>query len=189
MYGKDNYGFTGNPNLKEEDTLSFEIGYATDFSDTSIFITQETDAIVYTNTYVNDESNSYTKGIENKLLFNVGGINIVNNLAIISAKKSNGDDKLRRPNITNNTQFSKLVNDILYSFDIDYYGKHKDLDGATWQTVSVDPVATYNAEIKYRKDSIEVYTGIYNISNKEYQRPNGYAQLGRNWTAGFKVYF
>jgi vitamin B12 transporter len=189
MYGKDNYGFTGNPNLKEEDTLSYEIGYANDFSDTAIFITEETDAIVYTDTYVNDGSKSYTKGIENKLFFEVGGIDIVNNLAVISAKKSNGDDKLRRPNITNNTKFSKLVNNIMYSFDIDYYGKHKDINSATWQTINVDPIVTYNSEIKYRKNNIEIYTGLYNISNKEYQRPNGYSQLGRNWTAGFKVYF
>ena len=189
MYGEDNYGFTGNSNLVEEDTISYEIGYANNFSDTAIFITEETNAIVYTSTYVNDNNRSFTKGIENKLFFDVGGIYIVNNLAVISAKTSSGDDKLRRPNVTNNTKFSKLVNNILYSFDIDYYGKHKDINSATWETVSVDSVVTYNSEIKYRKNNIEVYTGLYNISNKEYQRPNGYSQLGRNWTAGFKVYF
>ena len=189
MYGKDNYGFTGNPNLTEEDTISYEVGYANEFSDTAVFITEETDAIVYSGTYVNDNNKSFTKGIENKLFFEVGGIDIVNNLAIISAKTSNGNDKLRRPNITNNTKFSKLVSNVLYSFDIDYYGKHKDLDSKNWQTITVDPIVTYNSEVTYRKDNLEIYTGLYNISNKEYQRPNGYSQLGRNWTAGFKVYF
>lgn len=189
MYGKDNYGFTGNPNLKEEDTVSYEIGYSNKFSDTAVFVTKETNAIVYSGTYVNDTSTSYTKGIENKLSFELAGINITNNFALISAKKSDGEDKLRRPNITNNTKFSKYINNVTYSFDVDYYGKHKDLDSSTWQTITVDPITTYNAEIVYRKDNLELFTGLYNISNKNYQRPNGYAQLGRNWTAGFKVHF
>jgi len=189
MYGKDNYGFTGNPNLKEEDTISYEVGYSNKFSDTALFITRESNAIVYDGTYVNDSAASYTKGIENKLFFEIEGINITNNFALISAKKSNGEDKLRRPNITNNTKIYKIINNILYSFDINYYGKHKDLNSKTWETITVDPIVTYDAEIKYEKNNLELFTGLYNITNKEYERPNGYSQLGRNWKAGFRVYF
>ena len=189
MYGKDNYGFSGNPNLLEEDTIGYEIGYNTSFLDTAIFLTKEDNAIIYTGTYVNDTDRSYTKGIENKAIYEINGVYIENSLSIIDARQSNGERKLRRPNVTNKLKLSKIVDEVVYSFDVDYYGKHKDIDSNSFQTINIDAVVTYNAEIDYKKNDWEVFLGIYNISNKQYQRPNGYSQLGRNAEMGFRRYF
>ena len=86
-------------------------------------------------------------------------------------------------------EISKIIDEIVYSFDVDYYGKHKDIDSITYQTIDVDALVTYNAEIDYKKNDWNVFLGIYNISNEKYQRPNGYSQLGRNAEVGFRKYF
>jgi len=189
MYGQDNYGFTGNPNLLEESTTSYEVGYKTNYSDTAVFVTKEDDAIIYNGTYINDDDTSYTKGIENKIFFELDGFFIANSVSYIEAKQSNGNEKLRRPKLTNNLKVSKLVNDIVYSVDADYYGKHKDISSTTFQTIDVSSIITYNTEVKYNKNNLELFAGIYNISNKKYERPNGYSQLGRNFKLGFRKYF
>jgi len=189
MYGQDNYGFNGNPNLQEESTISYEVGYKTNYSDTAVFVTKENDAIIYNGTYVNDDDTSYTKGIENKITFELDGLFITNSVSYIEAKQSSGNEKLRRPKLTNNLKVSKLVNDIVYSVDADYYGKHKDISSTTFQTIDVSSVITYNTEMKYNKNNLEVFAGIYNISNEQYERPNGYSQLGRNFKLGFRKYF
>ena len=189
MYGKDNYGFNGNPNLLEEDTISYEIGFRNSFIDTAIFLTKEDNAIIYNGTYVNDDGTSYTKGIENKMMFELDGFFIANSVSYIEAKQSNGDEKLRRPKLNNNLKVSKLVNDFIYSFDVDYYGKHKDISNTTFQTIDVSSIITYNTEVKYDKNNLEVFAGIYNVSDKQYERPNGYSQLGRNFKLGFRKYF
>lgn len=189
MYGQDNYGFTGNPNLKEEDTISYEIGYSNNIFDTAIFLTQESNAIIYDGTYVNDSDKSYTKGIETSVVHHINDYFISGNVAFTDARKSNGEQKLRRPKLTSNVKVAKIINNIEYSTKANYYGKHKDIDSKTFATIDKSSVITYDAELKYVKDSIEIFTGLYNISNKEYERPDGYSQLGRNWKAGFKVYF
>ena len=189
MYGQDNYGFNGNPNLQEESTISYEVGYKTNYSDTAVFVTKENDAIIYNGTYVNDDDTSYTKGIENKMTFELDGLFITNSVSYIEAKQSNGNEKLRRPKLTNNLKVSKLVDDFVYSFDVDYYGKHKDISNTTFQTIDVSSIITYNTEVKYNKNNLDVFAGIYNISNKQYERPNGYSQLGRNFKLGFRKYF
>lgn len=189
MYGQDNYGFTGNPNLKEEDTIGLEIGYNNDIFDTAVFVTQESNAIIYDGTYVNDADNSYTKGIETSVNHNINDYFITGNVAFTDARKSNGEQKLRRPKLTSNVKVAKIIKGIEYSTKANYYGKHKDIDSATFATIDKSSVITYDAELKYLKGNIEIFAGLYNISNKEYERPDGYSQLGRNWKTGFKVYF
>ena len=102
---------------------------------------------------------------------------------------SNGNQKLRRPKVTNNLKVAKVIDDIVYSFDVDYYGKHKDINSKTFEKIDVTPVVTYNTELNYEKNNLEVFAGIYNISNKQYERPNGFSQLGRNFKVGFRKYF
>ena len=189
MYGQDNYGFNGNPNLLEEDTISYEVGYENNISNTALFVIEEDNAIIYNGSYVNDTSTSYTKGIENKLTYELKGVYIVNSVSVINAEQSNGDQKLRRPKVTNNLKLYRLVNDVVYSFDVNYYGKHKDIDSITFRTIDIDAIVTFDTELTYEKDNWELFAGIYNISNETYQRPNGYSQLGRNAMMGFRRYF
>jgi vitamin B12 transporter len=189
MYGQDNYGFNGNPNLKEEDTIGLELGYNNDIFDTAVFVTQESNAIIYDGTYVNDADKSYTKGIETSINHSIDDYFITGNVAFTDARKSNGGQKLRRPKLTSNVKVARIINGIEYSTKANYYGKHKDIDSKTFATIDKSSVITYDAELKHLKDNVEIFAGIYNISNKEYERPDGYSQLGRNWKAGFKVYF
>ena len=189
MYGQDNYGFNGNPNLKEEDTIGLELGYNNNIFDTAVFLTQESNAIIYDGTYVNDPNKSYTKGIETSVAHMINEFFVTGNIAFTDARKSNGEQKLRRPKLTSNVKVARIINNIEYSTKANYYGKHKDIDSKTFATIDKSSVITYDAELTYMKNNLEIFTGLYNISNKEYERPDGYSQLGRNWTAGFKVYF
>jgi vitamin B12 transporter len=189
MYGQDNYGFTGNPNLKEEDTIGLELGYNNNIFDTAVFVTQESNAIIYDGTYVNDSDKSYTKGIETSVAHHINDYFISGNIAFTDARKSNGEQKLRRPKLTSNVKVARIINGIEYSTKANYYGKHKDINSKTFATIDKGSVVTYDAELKYLKDNIEIFAGLYNINDKNYERPDGYSQLGRNWKAGFKVYF
>src|SRR5210317_48763 len=189
MYGQDNYGFTGNPSLKEESTINYEVGYSNYFSDTAFFVTKENNAIIYNGTYINDQRQSHTQGIENKLTYEIYGFYLLNNFSYTLAKQSDGEQKLRRPKIINNFTISKIIKNTVYSVDINYFGKHRDINSKTFMPIYVDGVTTLDAEINYEKNNIEMFAGIYNITNKQFERPNGYSQLGRNFTLGFRKYF
>ena len=85
------------------------------FIDTAIFLTKEDNAIIYNGTYVNDSGRSYTKGLEGKTTHELSGVYIENNISIIDARQSNGERKLRRPNVTNKLKLSKIIDEITNS--------------------------------------------------------------------------
>ena len=188
MHGIDSYGYQGNPNLTSEDIDSYEIGYRFGGFDTALFYIEESNAITYANqTYTNVAEGGESKGAEVSYIKELYGINLASNLTYTDAKLNNGDDKLRRPTWTSNSSVSKNIKDTNYKLAMNYYGDHKDIDSATWQTIDKDSITTFDVELNKTHENKMIYLGLYNITDEQYEQPDGYNQMGINFQAGFKV--
>ena len=188
MYGIDSYGYNGNPNLTAEDIDSYELGYRFGSFDTAIFYIEESNAITYDNqTYTNVEEGGSSKGVELSYTKEVYGVDLASNITYTDAKLNNGSDKLRRPMWTSNSSLSKNIMDINAKLAMNYYGDHKDIDSATWQTIDKDSITTFDVELNKSHENKMIYLGLYNITDEQYEQPDGYNQMGINFQAGFKV--
>ncbi len=72
---------------------------------------------------------------------------------------------------------------------LNYYGNHKDIDSQTFTTIDKDDITTIDFILNKEVDNKLFYTGLYNITDEDYERPDGYNQLGINWKAGIKWKF
>ena len=188
MHGIDSYGYQGNPNLTSEDIDSYEIGYRFGGFDTALFYIEESNAITYANqTYTNVAEGGESKGAEVSYIKEVYGMNLASNLTYTDAKLNNGNEKLRRPMWTSNSSISKNIKDTNYKLAMNYYGDHKDIDSATWQTIDKDSITTFDIELNKTHENKMIYLGLYNITDQQYEQPDGYNQMGINFQAGFKV--
>jgi len=191
MYGKDNFGFLGNPNLNPENSKTFELGYGNNYIDVAIYQTEIDNLLVYEgNTYRNDNATSVRKGADVTLTAHKGNIRFLNKTGYVIAQDSSETELLRRPQWQNNLNVSWYDNKNWYlSADWNYYGSHKDLDSSTFARMDAPAVSTFDLGAKYIKDKVTYYSNITNLFDKQYERPDGYNQNGRMLTAGIKIKF
>jgi len=182
MYGQNNYGFVGNSNLIPEESKTYEIGYQKNGYNFAIYKTEIDNLLKYSsNTYVNDTSISHIKGLE----FDYTGDWFQNKFSYNIAEDGTGKVMLRRPKVVNNTKF--FYNE--YSLNINYYGEHKDIDASTYARKDMSAITT--VDLKYSKNisSFDVFATLNNVFDEDYQKPDGYNQLGRNFEIGIKKTF
>ena len=188
MYGIDSYGYNGNPNLTSEDLDSYEIGYSNNWLDTALFYITEENSITYGNsTYSNVTEGGTSKGVEVGLNKMYNGYTFNSNTTYTEAKLNTGAEKLRRPTWTNNSSISKTINDLSYTATMNYYGKHKDIDSTTYSTINKDAITTFDLVLNKSVENKLFYLGVYNITDEQYEQPDGYNQMGINVQAGVKV--
>ena len=72
---------------------------------------------------------------------------------------------------------------------LNYYGNHKDIDSQTWATIDKDDITTIDLILNKEVDNKLFYTGLYNITDENYEQPDGYNQLGFNFKAGIRWKF
>ena len=184
MYGIDSYGYNGNPNLETEDLDSYEIGYRNNGFDVALFYIEESNPITYqSSTYVNVAEGGDSKGVEISYNKDYKGYFFNTSTTYTEAKLGNGNDKLRRPNWINNTSISKDI----FKINMNYHGSHKDIDGTTYATVDKPSVTTFDFEVNKTIENKMLYFGLYNITDVNYERPDGYNQDGINFKAGIKI--
>ena len=186
MFGVDNYGFLGNENLVPEETQTYEIGYRNNLLDIAYFHTSIDNLLKYEgNTYVNDNKKSIRKGVELGLTHTIGPVTLKNNTTFTIAEDGNGHELLRRPKWMNNlTATYKIV-----SLQVNYFGEHRDIDYQTFGTVDMPSVTTADLFTEFEKGGLTFYGKLGNITNVDYERPDGYNQNGRTLTIGFKKVF
>ena len=186
MYGKDNWGFLGNSSLVPEKSKTYELGYRWEKGDIVFFKTEIDNMLTYlNNTYVNDNKKSDRHGVELSLTNEIGPVNINNNTVFVIAEDGNGNEIVRKPKWTNHT-------DLQYgnwSLGINYYGSHLDIDNTTYKKIKMKDVITADLFYKVNKGSLTMYAGIDNITDVDYERPDGYNQLDRTFTFGFNKKF
>ena len=71
-----------------------------------------------------------------------------------------------------------------------YTGSHLDIDSATWATITQPAVGIANVHTNYEiNDKSNIILSINNVGDKTYERPDGYAQQGRNMLLTYKLNF
>ena len=191
MYGSDNFGFSGNPDLKPESSNTFEIGYAADMFDISFYNTNIKDLLKYNvTTYINDSGMSLRKGADLKLSYSLDNLKLINNTSYVVAEDSSGNELLRRPKWQNtlyvNYELSSM-SEITGKWS--YYGDHLDINSVTFATERQPSISTVDIGYSYIFDNYNYYVNLNNITDLNYERPHGYNQLGRNFEIGLKYIF
>jgi len=182
MFGQNNYGFVGNSELIPEESKTVELGYKKGLYNFAVYKTEIDNLLKYSsNTYVNDTKTSNIKGFE----FDYTGTWFQNKYSYNISEDGDGHVLLRRPKVINNTKL--FYNE--YSVNVNYYGKHKDIDASTYATKNMSAITT--VDLQYNKDinSFKVFANLNNVFDEDYEKPDGYNQLGRNFEIGFKKTF
>ena len=197
LYGSDNYGISGNPNLNPEKSSTNEI-----FGEFQLNEKLKIKSTAYQAT-ISDriESNSgYTRhenqlidldqeGLENELLFSddVQNFSLFTNFA--KSRKTNGQAQSRRPDLSFGLNYSREVNSDFYgplnmNLNYKYTGKFIDYDGSK----NSRQKSTDLLDLSISKDwfgSI-ISLNITNLLNERYEKPATYSQNGRQFRLGFR---
>ena len=196
--------FKGNPNLKPENVMQYEVGYALNTILNKFDISQTFYSAKLKNeingsashpeggyTAENMDSNSYRKGLETKLNYN---INRYSDASIsydyvdsTEYNSSTGDQQaeVRRPrNLLNINYNNNYFNNLSINSNLFYSSKVKDTEyiGYASQIVYMNSYFLFNTTLNYDIDSKNKVSLIFkNIFNREYEVVSGFN------TPGFEV--
>ena len=194
--------FKGNPNLKPENVMQYEVGYAVNTILKKFDISQTFYSAKLKNeingsashpeggyTAKNMDSNSYRKGLETKINYN---INRYSDASIsydyvdsTQYNSSTGDQQaeVRRPrNLLNINYNNNYFNNLSINSNIFYSSKVKDTDFNTYQNIYMNSYFLFNTTLNYDVDSKNKVSVIFkNIFNREYEVVTGFN------TPGFEV--
>lgn len=199
MFGTDNFGYSGNKDLKPEKSNTAEI-----YSNISV------------NENVNFKARAFRSNIENNIEYinnkysndnddvnlNQSGINFLIGLktddisanissSFLSTKKENGSNQTRRPRKTHSLNLYKTLNNKIfgnYNINLSYkhYGKHYDVHSSTFNTIEMDSTDILDLIITKKINQTNYFLKVSNLLDESYQRPHGYNQENRIIKFGFK---
>lgn len=199
LFGTDNFGYSGNRNLKAEKSNTLEL-YSNlninNYIDTSIraFRSNIKNNIEYVNNrYINDTDNVdlNQSGVNLNLNLNSKNMNFKIFSSFLSSKKENGSDQLRRPEKTYGVNFSKKI-ETNYLGDLDlnllynHYGKHFDTHSTNFSTIEMDSTDLVSLKIEKKLKDNSYFLKITNLLSENFQRPHGYNQDKRIIKFGLK---
>ena len=195
LYGSDNYGIGGNPNLKPEKSKTNEIYGEYNFSEklkftSTAYRTEISDRIESNDTYSRHENQLISlnqEGLESELLFsgNDQVFKIFSNFS--KSRKTNGTGQARRPDLSYGVSYSKkFESSIAGSFDLDlsykHTGKYIDYNGS----INTPQKSTDLLDLSIRKNWVRslIFLNISNLLNERYEKPATYSQDGRQLRIG-----
>ena len=192
LYGTDNYGYSGNKNLKSEKSVSNEIYLKLNNlknikASISAFKTRINDQIEYvSNKYVNNNNNLSLKqsGINSNILFKNKNFKLKLFSSFQSSEKIDGKNQLRRPEKKYGFIFNKLIREsFIGEFNLNlkhtFYGKHFDTHETLFTTVEMDSTDIVDLNFTKKINNLKLSFNITNLLNEKYQRPHGYSQDDR----------
>ncbi|MDA9077524.1 TonB-dependent receptor plug domain-containing protein [Candidatus Pelagibacter sp.] len=197
LYGSDNYGIGGNPDLKPEKSETNEIYGEYNFSEklkftSTAYRAKVSDRIESNSAYSRHEnllSSINQEGLESELLLsgNDQVFGIFTNFS--KSRKANGTGQARRPDLSYGGSYSKkFKSNITGSFDLDLIYKHTgkfiDYNGS----INTPQKSTDLLDLLIRKNwfgSI-ISLNISNLLNERYEKPATYSQDGRQFRVNFK---
>lgn len=197
LYGTDNYGITGNINLKPEKSKTNEFFMGYNFSE-SIFLKSsiykskvfeqiETNS-AYT-TYENMKKDINQEGVENEILFKKDNdvLSIFGNFT--KSRKTNGQAQSRRPDLAYGANYLKEIKkspigelNILLNYK--HTGKYVDWDGAKNSKQKSTDILDISLNKKVLNNIISL--NITNFLDTKYEKPATYSQDGRKIMFNFK---
>ena len=199
MFGTDNYGYSGNKNLKPEKSNNYEF-YSNVFLNKflslnlRIFRSNIKNNIEYVdNKYQNDDDNVdlNQSGLNTKINFKSGAVDFSFFTSFLSSKKENNADQLRRPEKNYGLYFSKNIkNNYLGNLNLslvhNHYGKHFDTHSSSFNTIEMDSTDIVDFTVSKKLKKSHLFMKITNLLDENFQRPHGYNQENRNIKIGFK---
>ena len=196
LYGADNYGYNGNPNLQPEEAETIDIGFEYKFNKSSLdvvyFTTDLDNLITYGNsTYSNASGTSNRHGTEIKFNSTLSeNVYWRNGATFTIAEDSDGTQVTRRPKWVGLTAIDWTKDKWTNTAEYLYTGKHLDIDSSTYATITKPDVSLLNFHTKYTlSNNNEVVFSLNNALNETYERPDGYSQDGRNFLLTYKLNF
>ena len=199
MFGTDNYGYSGNRNLKPEKSNTYEV-YSNITFHKNLNVTLRAfraniqNNIEYiSNKYQNDNDNINLNqsGFNNQINFKFEDTSINLFSSFLSSKKENGADQLRRPEKNYGLNLSKKINssflgNLNFNLSYNHYGKHFDTHSSNFSTIEIDSTDIVDLNITKKLNNNDFYIKVTNALNETYQRPHGYNQEKRILKFGFK---
>ena len=196
MHGSDNFGYNGNPNLQPEEAETMDIGFELSFGssvlDVVYFTTDLENLITYgSSTYSNASGTSNRHGTEAKFNSMIAeNVYWRNNATFTIAEDGNGTSVTRRPKWTGLTAIDWNKDQWTTTAEYLYTGSHLDIDSATWATIMKPSVGVANFHTNYQmNEKSNVVFSLNNAFDETYERPDGYAQHGRNMLLTYKLKF
>ena len=196
MHGSDNYGYNGNPNLQPEEAETTDIGFEYTVGDSVLdfvyFTTDLKNLITYaSSTYTNGSGTSNRHGAEVK--FNsliADNVYWRNSATFTVAEDGNGTRVTRRPKWMGLTAIDYKKDSWTNTVEYLHTGSHLDIDSSTYATITKPAVGVVNLHTsKVVNDKSNVVLSVNNAFDKTYDRPDGYAQHGRNILLTYKLKF
>ena len=199
LFGTDNFGYSGNRDLKPEKSNTYEIysNYSInkniDFSVRAFKANIKNNIEYISNQYQNDDDNVdlNQSGINNELNIKSENNSIKLFSSFISSKKENNSDQLRRPEKKYGLVISKnfkksFLRDFNLNFSYNHYGKHFDTHSSTFSTIEMDSTDLIDLKLSKKINNSNFFVKVTNLFNENYQRPHGYNQEQRSIKFGFK---
>ncbi len=181
MFGADNFGYSGNPDLNPEKSINKEIGlnYNNKVGNIkfTIFDNDITDLISYkSSTYINASGASTMQGFDIDSTINLNNFSIISSYSHVHAVDSSNVWLKRRPHDIFNSKINYDFKGIIISPSISYYGTHSDTHSSNYSTILVKERSLLNLDLEYKN----FHLGVKNIFDDQYERPHGYNQGGIN---------
>ena len=199
MFGTDNFGYSGNKNLKPEKSNTYEIYSKINFNEginlsIRAFMANIKNNIEYiSNKYQNDNDNVdlNQSGLNSKLNIKFKNTNIDLFNSFLSSKKENNADQLRRPIKNYGLNLSKKINsnflgNLIFNLKYNHYGKHFDTHSKNFNTIEMDSTDIVDIMITKKQKDNNFFIKITNTFDETYQRPHGYNQEKRAIKFGIK---
>jgi len=196
MHGSNNYGYNGNPNLQPEEAETMDIGFEYSFNnsvlDVVYFTTDLENLITYGNsTYANASGTSNRHGAEVKFNSSIAdNVYWRNSATWTVAEDSTNTSVTRRPKWLGLTAVDWTMDKWTNTAEYLYTGEHLDIDSATYATIMKPSVGIANFHTNYQvNDKSNIVFSLNNALDETYERPDGYAQHGRNMLLTYKLKF
>jgi vitamin B12 transporter len=196
LYGADNWGYSGNRDLKAEQSKSVELAadYKLDTNSmftVSLFQSNISNLIEYSgNTYVNSTGTTDQSGVE----LSYSNFSPTSSLRFfatsLSSEKADGSAQLRRPELSVGTNYMKKLNDdVRFVANYKFTGEHFDTHNSNWSTITMPETHLLDVGIKKNFGGYELGLNVFNLLDQDYQKPHGFAQEGRHLGLTFRRTF
>ena len=196
MHGSDNYGYNGNPNLLPEEAETTDIGFeytvGNSVLDFVYFSTDLKNLITYaSSTYSNGSGTSNRHGAEIKFNSLISdNVYWRNSATFTVAEDNNGTRVTRRPKWLGLTAIDYKKDSWTNTVEYLHTGSHLDIDSSTYATITKPAVGIANFHTNYKlNEKSNMVFSLNNAFDETYERPDGYAQQGRNMLLTYKLKF
>ena len=196
MHGSDNYGYNGNPNLLPEEAETTDIGFeytvGNSVLDFVYFSTDLKNLITYaSSTYSNGSGTSNRHGAEIKFNSLISdNVYWRNSATFTVAEDNNGTRVTRRPKWLGLTAIDYKKDSWTNTVEYLHTGSHLDIDSSTYATITKPAVGIANFHTNYKlNEKSNMVFSLNNAFDETYERPDGYAQHGRNMLFTYKLQF